>query len=375
MAPLADPADGILDYAMIERVSRPTMFRLLPEVMNGTHARFKPVRIGRFQTMDIHLSRPLPIHTDGEMFAGFQSEITGLHLELLGRALRLIVSRSLPGARMRTLANTLHDLEPGERRIIAERWGIEQDDPAGGLSSDRLAHWMLQPANLAELLAGLTDGEEEVLATLRRHAGRMPLAEAKRRFGDWRRMAPRRRDRLQPHRNPSGPLESLGYSGLIGHAFADAPGGAQEFVFLPSDLLPLTLPSPRQSACADPGRRSWAGAQRGHGVFRRGRRDPAGCLAPPPLRAWSRLPLGRIRSCLFSCAPKPQPCSSRCWWRPPRSALRRTARRPSKPASTCIAARGPLAAAHRLEVVQALEWTSARCRASPARRKPGRVIP
>ncbi len=91
VAPLADPADGILDYAMIERVSRLMMFRLLPEVMNGTHARFKPVRIGRFQTMDIHLSRPLPIHTDGEMFAGFQSEITGLHLELLGRALRLIV--------------------------------------------------------------------------------------------------------------------------------------------------------------------------------------------------------------------------------------------------------------------------------------------
>jgi diacylglycerol kinase (ATP) len=91
VAPQADPGDGILDYAMIERVSRLMMFRLLPEVMNGTHARFKPVRIGRFQTMDIHLSRPLPIHTDGEMFAGFQSEITDLHLELLPRALRLIV--------------------------------------------------------------------------------------------------------------------------------------------------------------------------------------------------------------------------------------------------------------------------------------------
>jgi diacylglycerol kinase (ATP) len=91
VAPQADPTDGILDYAMIERVSRLMMFRLLPEVMNGTHARFKPVRIGRFQTMDIHLARPLPIHTDGEMFAGFQSEITDLHLELLPRTLRLIV--------------------------------------------------------------------------------------------------------------------------------------------------------------------------------------------------------------------------------------------------------------------------------------------
>jgi hypothetical protein len=159
---------------------------------------------------------------------------------------------------MRTLGNTLHDLEPGERRIIAERWGIEQDDPAGGLSSDRLAHWMLQPANLAEFLAGLTDGEAEVLAALRRHAGRMPLAEAEHRFGDWRRMGAARRDRLQPHRNPSGPLESLGYSGLIGRAFADAPGGAQEFVFLPSDLLPSLPALPANplalTPTADPGR-------------------------------------------------------------------------------------------------------------------------
>jgi YegS/Rv2252/BmrU family lipid kinase len=91
VAPEADPADGILDYAMIKRVSRAMMFRLLPEVMNGTHARFNQVQIGRFQTMDVQLYRPLPIHTDGEMFAGFQSEITELHLEILGRSLRLIV--------------------------------------------------------------------------------------------------------------------------------------------------------------------------------------------------------------------------------------------------------------------------------------------
>jgi hypothetical protein len=159
---------------------------------------------------------------------------------------------------MRTLRNMLHDLEPGERRIIAERWGIEEDDPAGAPSGDRLAHWMLQPDNQAELLAGLTDGEAQVLAALRRHAGRMPLAEAEHKFGDWRRMGAARRDRLQPHRNPSGPLESLGYSGLIGRAFADAPGGAQEFVFLPSDLLPLLPPLPADplalSPAAEPGR-------------------------------------------------------------------------------------------------------------------------
>jgi hypothetical protein len=140
---------------------------------------------------------------------------------------------------MRTLRNTLHDLEPGELRIVAERWGVDTELPAGTAASEALAAWMLQPANLAECLAGLTDGEAHVLAALRRHAGRMPLADAERRFGEWRRMGPARRDRIQPHRNPSGPLESLSYSGLIGRAFADAPAGPQEFVFLPSDLMPL----------------------------------------------------------------------------------------------------------------------------------------
>jgi diacylglycerol kinase family enzyme len=38
--PDAKPDDGVLNYAGIERVSRPMMFRLLPEVMRGTHGRF-----------------------------------------------------------------------------------------------------------------------------------------------------------------------------------------------------------------------------------------------------------------------------------------------------------------------------------------------
>jgi hypothetical protein len=98
---------------------------------------------------------------------------------------------------------------------------------------------MSRPENLAEVLSGLTDDEAHLLLVLRRHTGRMPLDEAEHRFGAWRRMGAARRDRLQPHRNPLGPLESLGTSGLIGRAFADAAGGPQEFVYLPSDYLPL----------------------------------------------------------------------------------------------------------------------------------------
>ena len=153
---------------------------------------------------------------------------------------------------MRTLRNTLHDLEPGELRIIAGRWGMDDEAAAGAPSSDRLAAWMLQPENLTEQLTALTDGEVQVLDALRRNAGRLALDQAERRFGAWRRMGAARRERLRPHEGPTGPLESLGYTGLIGRAFADTPGGAQEFVFLPSDLLPMLPVLPAEPAGLTP---------------------------------------------------------------------------------------------------------------------------
>jgi hypothetical protein len=51
VAPQARNDDGILEYASIRKVGRPMMFRLLPEVMKGTHGRFKQVRTGTFHKM------------------------------------------------------------------------------------------------------------------------------------------------------------------------------------------------------------------------------------------------------------------------------------------------------------------------------------
>jgi YegS/Rv2252/BmrU family lipid kinase len=90
VAPDAVADDGILDYAMIEGVSRLMMFRLIPEVMNGTHGRFKQVRIGRSRSFKISYDRPLAIHTDGEVFAGFTSDIRELTVEVLPKAIDVI---------------------------------------------------------------------------------------------------------------------------------------------------------------------------------------------------------------------------------------------------------------------------------------------
>lgn len=90
VAPGAVVDDGILDYAMIEGVSRLMMFRLIPEVMNGTHGRFEQVRLGSSRTFKLSYDRPMAIHTDGEVFAGFTSEIRELSIEILPKAINVI---------------------------------------------------------------------------------------------------------------------------------------------------------------------------------------------------------------------------------------------------------------------------------------------
>jgi diacylglycerol kinase (ATP) len=91
VAPEAKPDDGMFHYAMIERVSRPMMFRLIPEVMKGTHGRFKPVHLGHFKHMQLQTELPLPIHTDGEMFAGLTSNVREVEIEILPGAIQMIV--------------------------------------------------------------------------------------------------------------------------------------------------------------------------------------------------------------------------------------------------------------------------------------------
>jgi YegS/Rv2252/BmrU family lipid kinase len=90
VAPDARPDDGIFQYASIGKVSRLMMFRLIPEVMKGTHRRFKEVRMGTFRKMKLTSENPLYIHTDGEIFSGFGSKVQKLSFEILPNALHII---------------------------------------------------------------------------------------------------------------------------------------------------------------------------------------------------------------------------------------------------------------------------------------------
>lgn len=88
--PDARTDDGIFHYAGVSKVSRPMMFRLLPEVMRGTHGRFKSVRMGQFHRMEIRADRPLYIHTDGEIFAGFGMDVRGLETTILPGEIEIV---------------------------------------------------------------------------------------------------------------------------------------------------------------------------------------------------------------------------------------------------------------------------------------------
>lgn len=91
VAPQAVVDDGILEYAAIKKVSRLMMFRLIPEVMKGTHGRFKQVRMNRFTQLKVESDRPLFIHIDGEIYAGFGSDVRQLSVEVIPGALEVMV--------------------------------------------------------------------------------------------------------------------------------------------------------------------------------------------------------------------------------------------------------------------------------------------
>jgi diacylglycerol kinase family enzyme len=90
VAPEAKIDDGILHYALIKDVSRPMMFRIVPEVMKGTHGRFKEVKMGTCKTFSISANRPLYIHADGEIFTGPGTDLRKISVEILPNALKVV---------------------------------------------------------------------------------------------------------------------------------------------------------------------------------------------------------------------------------------------------------------------------------------------
>jgi diacylglycerol kinase (ATP) len=90
IAPAAKIDDGLFDYVMITNVSRAMMFRIVPEVMKGTHGRFKQVRMGTCKKFILSADHPLYIHADGEIFSGPGTDLRKVSFEILPNALKVV---------------------------------------------------------------------------------------------------------------------------------------------------------------------------------------------------------------------------------------------------------------------------------------------
>ncbi len=130
-----------------------------------------------------------------------------------------------------------HDL--GHIRIVAGLWGLELDSNENDAALKELCASLLDPDLLAEILEALNPEAQTAIEMLVAKNGRIPWAEFTRRFGDVREIGPGKRDREKPHQNPGSTAEILFYRALLARAFFNTANGAQEFAYIPDDLLKL----------------------------------------------------------------------------------------------------------------------------------------
>jgi diacylglycerol kinase (ATP) len=90
VSPAADLFDGTLDFIGVNKISRLKMLYTLPFFMNGSQNRLPYIRTGKFKRMELTSDRPLFIHADGEVFAGFSSKSTQLLIEIIPGGLQTI---------------------------------------------------------------------------------------------------------------------------------------------------------------------------------------------------------------------------------------------------------------------------------------------
>ena len=82
--------DHKVDYSAVRLISRLQMLKTLIAYMKGTQNSLPFVKAGSFGTLDLNSDSPLIIHTDGEIFAGLDSQTTHVQIESVPAAIRLV---------------------------------------------------------------------------------------------------------------------------------------------------------------------------------------------------------------------------------------------------------------------------------------------
>jgi len=90
LSPNSKNNDGKMEFLTVNKVSRATMFRLVPEFLKGTHMRFKQIQMGEFKTFKLSSDLPLYIHADGEVYTSFGSNLHKVSFEVVPQAVKIV---------------------------------------------------------------------------------------------------------------------------------------------------------------------------------------------------------------------------------------------------------------------------------------------
>lgn len=140
---------------------------------------------------------------------------------------------------MPDLYHTFLKYDLGHLRIVAGLWGLELESNEADSAAEELAAALLDPEPVHETMEILPPDSFAALKALATSNGKMEWSAFARRFGEIREMGAGKRDRERPHLKPISAAETLFYRGFIARAFFDSDKGAQEFAYIPEDLLEL----------------------------------------------------------------------------------------------------------------------------------------
>jgi hypothetical protein len=140
---------------------------------------------------------------------------------------------------MPDLYHALQSYDLGYLRIVAGLWGFELESRDSASATKELTSHLLESQLVAEIIVSLPTEAHTALNTLTVAGGRIPWAAFTRQFGDVREMGAGKRDREKPQFKPASTAEILFYRALLGRAFFETTNGAQEFAYIPEDLLSL----------------------------------------------------------------------------------------------------------------------------------------
>jgi hypothetical protein len=140
---------------------------------------------------------------------------------------------------MPDLYHTFLKYDLGHLRIVAGLWGLELESNDADAAAEELASALLDPEPVHETMEILQPEPLAALKSLSAANGRWEWSSFARKFGELREMGAGKRDRERPHLKPISAAETLFYYGFLAKTFFDSEKGAQEFAYIPEDLLEL----------------------------------------------------------------------------------------------------------------------------------------